>query len=296
MPEYKEMLRDALRLGGFRNRLPEDETREVPKLFLRAERFLRALRRGTLLEEYKFDERWLEKNRFDLSVFTEEDIPGLVHRAARRYGMMREEGYWPPVKNTLTRDIDVFFFHPETRKSMFLYCVFNRVKPLGDAAAGTQIDLAEEDRQLIMAHKPASWPEREYVVRAADLLAWYAENQESLRVYNYYAMDTVQAWKERFSTFEHLLETVDAYSKTWSGWTLGNFGRGNKTWVRFLDWCRKTYKIELDPSLDGIKVAMDMQERERKKQKEKEEEHRREREDLEEKIEKTRKKFLGEDE
>jgi hypothetical protein len=81
------------------------------------------------------------------------------------------------------------------------------------------------------------------VKKAADLLAWYSTNRDSLMVYHSYAMDSVQAWKDHFWDFNCLLETIDAYAATSDRWKLGNFGRSNKTWVRFLDWCMKTCHI-----------------------------------------------------
>jgi len=264
LPEYREALRDALRAGRFRNRLPDDEDQAVPKLFLRAQRFLGALRRGTLLEEYKFDERWLKKHNFDFSIFAEADIPRLVHQAARRYAMMREEGYWPPVKNALTRDIDVFFFHPETRKSMFLYCVFNPARPLEESSGNRKGDagvpLSEEEREDILGHMRPGWDEAQYLGKAADLLAWYRENGEAIEVYNYYVRNQSGPWSEHFSSFGSLLDTIDHFARRWKSWTLGNFGRGNRTWASFVAWCRNTYSIELEPPPDGMKVALGMRE------------------------------------
>lgn len=223
---------------------------------------LRAFQNGTLLKEYAFDERWLAKSKFDLSIFNAEDLARLVHLSARRYGYMRRKDCWPPEKNSLTLDIDVFFFHPRTRKSMFLYCAFNPVQFLEDDADASRAvaTLSEDERRLALKHRREGWDETEYLAKAAGLLAWLKANKEGIRVYNSFIRDSASAWGQHFGGFSTLLETMDAFASEWRSWTLGNFGHGNRTWRRFVAWSRLTYNVELDPLPNKVKAAMEMQE------------------------------------
>jgi hypothetical protein len=301
LPEFEVILRDAVLVGGFRNRLPEGETQHVPKLFLRAQKFLYALQKGTLLEEYKFDAFWLQKHAFDFSIFKKDNLPELVHRAARRFGMMRKEGFWPPEKETLTPDISVFLFHPKTHKSWFLYCAFNRVQLIDDPSMGgmdtafdAKFDLTEDERKVLLKHRRLEWDEKIFLAKAAQLLAWYKQHEQDLKVYNLHFSDMAHIWWERFGDISSLLDTLGEYAKRWPHWTLGNFGWGNKTWSRFVDFCRKAYKIELEPAEPWLRYAYTAKAQYDKARKEKEEERRREKElDIKEEQEYLRRKKLG---
>ena len=251
----RDLLVEALQLGEFTNKLPGEP---VAKLYLEVQKFLALLPSPSeLARAYEWDSAWMSQNNIDLRWFQGRAVEPLVRRACRRYATMRKEGWEPQKKQILTRYIQDFFYNAPQRKSWFLYCTFNEPHPV--AGAGREITLTEDEKVLILEHKRHGWDEREYLVKAKNLLAWYKECAEGARVFNYQIRNSMTPWDDHFASFGSLLRTIDEYAKGWSDWTLGNFGRGNKTWARFLDWCRRQYNVELEPPPNRVKEAEELQ-------------------------------------
>ena len=288
-PEIRDLILEVLPLGGFTNRPPE-EGKPVAKLYQEVQTFLTLLADpAEFTRAYELDPEWLHKNNIDLKDFKDKALEPRVRRAAKRFALMRKEGYEPQNKSVLKPYIQNFFYNRAAQKSWFLYCHFNEPRTVAQGNAGrAAATLSAEERELTLKYKRDGWDEHQYLAKAAGLLAWYRECGEDARVFNYFVRDSMTPWCHHFGSFAALLMTIDEYAKGWSDWKLGNFGRGNKTWIRFLDWCRTKHNVELEPPPNRVKEAMEMQRQSLKDESEREREYAKEEEEF-------RREMLGEE-
>lgn len=267
--EMKQLFLEVLPAGEFTNR-PIEEGKPVAKLYLEVQRFLTLLPDPkAFAHAYELDQEWLTKEKIDLNYFEGRAVEPLVRRAAKRFALMRKVGYEPEKKSALTKYIQDFFYNPQQKKSWFLFCCFHEPVEINRSNKDLA-DLADDDRAMILRHKPDAWSEKDFLLKAVKLLKWYRKVASDLQVYNYYMTDAVTPWQTRFSDFDTFLGVIDEYSKTWKEWTIGNFGLNNGTWDYFVKWCRDTFKVELDPSPTEVKEAMKAKEREDRRSKERE--------------------------
>ena len=259
-PEVRELILEVLALGEFTNRPPEVD-KPVAKLYQEVQKFLTLLANpAEFARAYELDPEWLRKNNIDLKDFKDKALEPRVRRAAKRFAQMRKEGYEPQNKSVLTPYIQNFFYNRVAHKSWFLYCHFTEPQTVAQGNASRAVaTLSEEERELVLKHRREGWDESQYLAKAAGLLAWYRECGEGVRVFNFYMRDSIQPWRDHFGSFSSLLRTIDEYAQGWSDWKLGNFGRGNKTWARFLDWCRTKHNVELEPPPNRIREALALQ-------------------------------------
>ncbi len=269
-PWVKTLIQEVLPLGEFRNRLFV-EGREPAKFYFEiVQKFLVLLMKpDQLIRSFPFDDDWIRDEKIDLDWFSSRLVEPVVRRAVKRLSLMRQHGYEPENKKVLPIYIQDFFYNPQQKKSWFLFCCFHEPVEINRANKDLA-DLADDDRAMILKHKPDDWSEKDFLLKAVKLLKWYRKVAPDLQVYNYYVTDAVTPWQTRFSDFNSFLGVIDEYSKTWKEWTIGNFGLNNGTWDYFVKWCRDTFKVELDPSPTEVKEAMKAKEREDRRSKERE--------------------------
>ena len=252
--EIADLIDEVLPMGGFTNRALK---RDNPaKMYLEVQKFLTLLSNPKLfVHTYGFDQEWLKSSKIDMNYLKGRALAPLVRRAVKRLALMREPGYYPGNKALLPTSLADFFYNFGTKKSWFLQCVFNEPVELKTGVEQV-VKLSQDEQTLLLRHKKRDWDKAAYLLKAVRLITWYKNAQADLQAYNYYVMDSMTAWKQRFCELGRFLDVIDEYEKTWeSEWSLGNWGLDNKTWKCFVKYCRDTYSVDLEPTKEGVKKA-----------------------------------------
>jgi hypothetical protein len=253
-----EMLKQAIPLGGFTNRLPgpgKDPTNTLVSVQL----FLLSLRNNRICRDYSFDPSWASKNNICFAdVDPGLDLTQVIENAVTNYSLMRKEGFWPSDKTWLTKDIGSFFYNPILKTSWFLYCVYNKPKPVQAVVENKRfqsLDLDKSTQDYVSTLKGENWDEAQFQKKVVSIYNWYEENKKELRIYNSY-LSLSHIWIEYFNSFKAVLEQIQEFSSTWKDWNIYNFGHGNATWVRFVAWVKEKHQgLNIAPTPNQLERA-----------------------------------------
>ena len=260
----KEILEIIKEKGGFSTILPSG-TKSPTATVLKSVRFIECLLSGFIEKEYIFDKEWLIKNKINLGklsyYFTQDDLKLFFKKASTRFGKMRKEGNWPYDKSKMTKSIEDWLYNPRTKKSWFLYCLFNRPKSVNTSKVKGD-NTSEEIKELFMSKKlvKKEWlNNNSYWKKAKEIYDWYEKIKEDYNKYHIYESGD---WQGVCGNIKKFLGKYKEFIDTWETWNIGNFGLNNATWNKFIIYMKEKYSIILDVSERSLKKALEYHERE----------------------------------
>lgn len=257
MPISNKGLYDILKLvneeGNFDHSFPKTLKDPALKTLSKCEKYLKAILKNNLSRIMDIDSDYLLKNKIDFSfqedIKTYEDLIPILRKSVKRYKKMREEGYYPENKSWTPKNILSFFYNFKTRKSWFLYCLFNRPKKLSESiqeknSISIKKNLPTDILVFCSNYFMMNYPDTSsytYWSKIKALHGWFVENKDKLHSYN------GGNWTGTCGKFERLLDRIKEFSETFSNWSIGNFGYNNPTWKYFLKYIKEKYDLDLSP-------------------------------------------------
>lgn len=250
------ILREAVRLGGFKNIFP-GPGKAPTKGLLEAQKFLQSAFSGRLTRDYPIELKEGEEPRSFVRYLKESGrtLEEVLYEACERFNLLRGPDYG---KRKLTENISAFFYNPIMRRSWFLALVFEPPRILGSKIIEKDYDalpLGPKTREAVEVLRGENWDPIVFKKKVIDLYAWYQANQEDLRVCAAY-IDATNRWDQHFGSFKALCETIRDFARGWDDWKPANFGYGNPTWARFVVKVREDHQgLDLSPPTRKLEAA-----------------------------------------
>lgn len=247
-------LKNIKKIGGFRNKLPKNEFILPTSLILKCNKFMKDFEKRNL-SKYEWDENWLKEKNIDLNKL--KNIKSPYKKASKRWAKMQQEGIWPSKKDWMTKDLDKWFYNPNSKKSWFLYCLFNRPKEV-NYSKPAQANYPEEFDITI----GNSFMKKHGIVKKSiEISDWYNKYEDS-----YFKYHTVNGgnWQGVCGTLVRFLTKYKEFIDTWENWSTGNYGMNNATWSKFEEWIKQEYGININITDKALKRTLDFYERESK--------------------------------
>jgi len=267
----KKILSIVKEKGNFSTLLPIG-TKLPSATVLKSVQFIECLQSGFIEREYVLDHEWLSKNKINLTELNGDILTGKLEsclvKAATRFGKMRKEGNWPYDKSKMTKSIEDWLYNPRTKKSWFLYCLFNHPKSINyrfkkeEDKDVEEIDFSEETMDLFISRKmlKKEWTNLNlFWKKAIEIENWYEKIKEGYNIYHIYESGD---WNGVCGNIKKFLDKYKEFIDTWETWNIGNFGLNNATWKKFIIYMREKYNIILDISDRSLQKALEYHKRE----------------------------------
>jgi len=233
---------------------------------MKSVQFIECLQSGFIEREYIFDKEWLSKNKINLGKLSGDILDGELEscliKSATRFGKMRKEGNWPYDKSKMTKSIEDWLYNPRTKKSWFLYCLFNRPKSVNQSKKIEQDNTPESIKELFISKKlvKKEWLDNNsYWKKAKEIYDWYEKIREDYNTYHIYESGD---WNGVCGNIKKFLDKYKDFIDTWETWNIGNFGLNNATWNKFIIYMKEYYNIILDISDRSLQKVLEYHKRE----------------------------------
>jgi hypothetical protein len=217
------------------------------------------------LLRYKFDICWEKRaninwNEIRNASTSERKI--LLLNAAKKYAKLKQDGYWPGNKKILAKSLYGFFLnglYNEPKKSWALFCMFNKVKELGNIAVDINYEkivskeVQEHVQKTIDYYK---WDISTFKRNITSLYIWWRDYKDDLHLVN---GGGFYSWG---SNFNDLFDRMIEFFETWKGGVgLHNITHDSKSWDCFCNHIEEKYKVKLNPTAAEIEYARKQKEK-----------------------------------